>query len=164
MIFLIFLLVVGGWFLLSVLLARRIPRWLGIERHAKSASFAFFVLLLVAPAVQDIVGMLQFERLCKERAVVWVSPEAGQVTRAKKTSPSTVELPGYWIAIRLQREEYSDSETGRPFLAEVGLHTKGGFVGGIASLGNTHSCWPKDGSQIFKNLNIDKLLEQGKRS
>jgi len=55
--------VVGGWFLLSVLLARRIPRWLGIQRHATGASFAFFVLLLVAPVAQDIVGMWQFERL-----------------------------------------------------------------------------------------------------
>lgn len=162
MIFLIFLLLVCGWILLSVFLARRIPRWLGIRQQAKSASFAFFVMLLVAPIAQDIVGMWQFDQLCKERAVVWISPEATTVKRAKDTSPGTIELAGYWIPIRLQRAEYSDVETGKPFLAEVGLHTKGGLVGSVASLGNTRSCWPQANREVFKELDIDKLLKQGK--
>lgn len=162
MIFLIFLLVVGGWALFSALLARRIPRWLGIERHAKSASFAFFVLLLVAPAVQDIVGMLQFERLCKERAVVWVSPDAGQVRRAKDTSPATAEVLGNWIAIHSQPVEYSDADTGMPFYRYQILHTNGGAVGGIVSLGKSRSCRPANRDEVSHQLNISKLLEQGK--
>lgn len=162
MIGLIALSILGGWIFLSVFLARRIPRWLGIQRHTGSASVACFLLVLIAPAIQDIVGMWQFDRLCKERAVVWVSPEAGQVKRAKETSPATIDLTGNWIPIRLQRAEYSDAETGRPFLSEVALHTKGGYIGHIALLGNTRSCWPQTNREVFKELNIDKLLEQGK--
>lgn len=162
MIGLIALFILGGWIFLSLFLASRIPRWLGIQRHTRSASVACFLLVLIAPVIQDIVGMWQFDRLCKERAVVWVSPDAGKVKRAKDTSPGTIDLPGYWIPIRLQRAEYSDAETGKPFLSEVGLHTKGGYIGQIALLGNTHSCWPKSNREVFKELNIDKLLEQGK--
>lgn len=157
MIFLIFLLVVAGWLALSVFLARRIPRWLGIERHAKSASFAFFVLLLVAPAVQDIVGMLQFERLCKERAVLHVSPVADQVKRAVRSKTLYVDIPGYWVNVSAQQIAYLGADTGEPFLWYEILHTKGGIVGSIALLGGEHSCSPPDMSAMNR-LDIDKLV------
>ena len=159
---LIALSMLGGWIFLSVFLAGRIPRWLGIQRYTRSAGFVCFLLLLLAPAAQDIVGMWQFERLCKERAVVWVSPEARQVKRAKDTSSATVELPGYWITIRSQPVEYSDADTGIPFYRYEILHTKGGVVGEIASLGNTQSCRPTNRDEASHQLNIGKLLEHGK--
>lgn len=162
MIGLIALFILGGWIFLSLFLARRIPRWLGIQRHTRSASVACFLLLLIAPFIQDIVGMWQFDRLCKERAVVWVSPEAGQVKRAKSKYPEFVELPGYWIAIRSQLVEYSDLDTGLPFYRYEILHTKGGVLGGIGSLGNSHSCRPPNRNETSDQLGIEKLLEQGK--
>jgi hypothetical protein len=70
MIALIALLIVGGWVALCVYLARRMPRWLGMRRFAKLASFLTFLVLFMVPAADHLVGMWQFEQLCKERAVV----------------------------------------------------------------------------------------------
>lgn len=162
MIGLIALFILGGWIFLSLFLARRIPRWLGIQRYTCSASAACFLLLLIAPFIQDIVGMWQFDRLCKERAVVWVSPEAGQVKRAMHADLPNVARLGYWIPIHSQPIAYIDVDTGKPFLTYEALHTKGGLIGQLLLLGGTHSCWPKNATQVTNELNTDLLIKQGK--
>jgi len=161
---LIFLFVIALWIAISVYLAFKIPKWLGIRRLGWLLGLLLFPALLVAPVIDEVLGMRQFEQLCKQRAVVHVSPEANQVKRAKQTSLPTVELSGYWIAIRSQPVEYVDVDTGKAFLTYEGFHTKGGRIAGIALMGGTHSCWPKDDTEILKQLNIDKLLEQGTKS
>ena len=159
---LIFFGILGGWIFLSFYLPVKIPGWLGMQRHGGLVTIVLIPLMLGAMFIDEVIGMRQFEKLCKERAVVWVSPEAGQVTRAKDTSPATVELSGYWIKIRSQPVEYSDIDTGKPFFRYEILHTKGGLVAGIAMMGGSHSCTPKNDNEIYKQLNIEVLEKQGK--
>jgi hypothetical protein len=106
--------------------------------------------------------MWQFDRLCKERAVVWVSPEAGQVKRAKDAIRKTVNLSGYWIPIEAHPVAYIDADTDKPFYTYEVLLTKGGLVGQIALLGGTRSCEPKQLHEMWMQLNLDNLLKAGK--
>lgn len=159
---LIFLLVILLWLALCVYLALKIPKWIGIKRLGWVLGLLLFPVLVVAPMVDEVIGMRQFEQLCEERAVMHVSPEAGQVKRAKADERPAVELSGYWIAIRSQPVVYLDADTDRPFVTYEALHTKGGRIAGMALMGGTHSCWPKDESEILKNLDIDRLLKAGK--
>lgn len=158
MIGILFLFVIALWVALCVYLARKIPKWLGLARNTRSASVIIFLLLLVAPVVQDIVGMWQFDRLCKERVTLYVSQGAEQVKRATRAKTQYVDIPGYWIKITAQKIAYIDASTGLPFLSYEILHTKGGLIGGIALLGGDHSCSPLDMSAMNR-LEIDKLVK-----
>lgn len=162
--FLILLPIVGLWLVVCGYWAYRAPKWLGMQRLGWILSLFVFPVLVVVPVVDELVGMRQFEQLCKERAVVHVSPEVGQVKRAKTADLPTVDIPGYWISIRSQPVVYLDADTGKPFIAYEGLHTKGGRIAGIALMGGMHSCWPKNETEILKRINIDKLIEEGKKS
>ncbi len=161
---LIFLLATGLWFAFCVFLARKIPGWIGAKRFGLVLGVVIFPVLLVAPVVDEIIGMRQFEQLCKERAVVRVSPEAAQVTSAKISTSPVVNLAGYWIEIQSQTVVYLNAETGRPFYSYESLITKGGRVARIALMGGTHSCTAKNIVETSNQLNLEKLLEQGKKS
>lgn len=149
------------WFAICAVLAIKIPQWLGAKRRSWLWSLFLFPILVVAPIVDELVGMRQFEQLCKERAVVHVSPDADQVKRAKRGDSRYVELPGYWINITSQPVAYIDIDTEKAFLSYEIFHTKGGRIASIALLGGEHSCNPKDRSET-KRLDIDRLLKQGK--
>ena len=69
---LIFLLVIGLWGAVCIYLALNIPRWLGIRRFGWILGLLLFPVLFVAPVIDEVIGMRQFEQLCKERAVVHV--------------------------------------------------------------------------------------------
>lgn len=158
---LIYLGAIGVWLFLSFYLPVKIPGWLGLKRYGGLVTIVLIPLMLGSMFIDEVIGMRQFEQLCNERAVVWVSPEAGQVRRAKNTSSGTVELSGYWIKIRSQPVEYSDMDTGKPFFRYEILHTKGGVVAGIAMMGGNHSCAPKNDNDFYKQLNIEALQKQG---
>lgn len=119
--------------------------------------------LLVAPVIDDVVGMRQFEQLCTERAVVRISPEAGQVKRAQRLDSTTVELPGYWIKIESQSGGYVDLDTKKSFVTFEGFHTKGGRIAAISMMGGSHSCFPKDEGLVLKRLNMDQLIGEGRK-
>lgn len=162
MIGLMFLGVAILWLALTIYLTIKIPRWLNLKSLTSWLLRLLLVpLLLVGPFVDEIVGMRQFERLCEERAVVKISPNADQVKSAKQVYSEYTNLTGYWISIATQKVDYIDLETGITFLTFEAFFTKGGRIAGIALMGGEHSCSPKDTSQL-KRLNIEQLLKQGK--
>ncbi|MBL8372257.1 MAG: hypothetical protein JNK28_12795 [Burkholderiaceae bacterium] len=151
------------WLAFSVFVGRKLPRWLGIRNPAGkwAVTVAAVAVLLIGPFVDEIVGMRQFERLCKERAVVWVGPGAEKVTAAKKAATKQEDLSGYWIPIHSRKVVYLDAASGIPFLGYETLSTKGGRIARVALLGGEHSCRPPN-PNAMNYLNIDKLLEEGK--
>lgn len=149
------------WLALAVYLSARLPQWLGLKKLLWPARAALLALLLVGPFLDHWVGMRQFEKLCNERTVMKISKTANQVTRAKRQDLPTTELSGYWIKIRSLPIVYIDVDTNQEFLRYEILNTKGGRVGGLVMLEGSYQCLPRDYSPT-KNLNIDKLLQQGK--
>lgn len=163
MIGLTFMVVIGLWLFVAVTLSKKIPLWLGITKHRVALSVLLFPVLLAAPVADDLIGRSQFYRLCEREAVVTLSPDAGKVKRARHRNIPTIELEGYVIPIRSQREEYVDIDSGRTFITVQAFHTGGGFIFRHgANLGNSTSCWPKDFDTAYKSINLHTLIEKGK--
>jgi hypothetical protein len=80
------------WLAFSWFLAWKVPRWLGIKTVSAqwAASAVAMALLLFGPFVDEILGMRQFEKLCRERATVWTAASAKSVTRAIKGDKNTL--------------------------------------------------------------------------
>ncbi len=109
-----------------------------------------------------MIGRWQFNRLCEREAVVTLSPDSGRVKRARRNDDPIAEVGGYVIPVRVQRVEYVDVDTGKPFLTYKAFHTYGGFLFGRLGLGlgQSTSCWPKDWIEVTNKLNTDQLLKQ----
>ena len=164
MIGLLFLVGIGLWLAVAIILSRKIPRWLGVTRHGAVISVVLFPVLLVAPVADEIIGRWQFNRLCEREAVVTLSPDWEKVKRAGKRDIPIVPLNGYSIRILSQRVEYFDIDTGKNFFTNQAFHAKGGFLVyrmGLG-LGGSTTCWPKDSHQTYKLTNLDQLIKQGK--
>lgn len=96
MIGLIFLMVGLLWLSFVGYLAIKIPRWFEMRFTATWLTRLLLPsFLLIGPFVDEIVGMKQFERLCRERELIWVSQEAAKVTRAVMGPTRYEDLSGY---------------------------------------------------------------------
>ena len=160
---LLFLIGLGLWLVVAIYLSKRIPRWLGVTRHVTAISVLLFPVVLAAPVADELIGRWQFYRLCEREAVVTLSPDWEKVTAARDNDDPIAEIDGYVIPIRVQRVEFVDATTGKPFLTYRGFHTYGGLLLGRfgLGLGQSTSCWPKNKSQLLNKLRIDQLLKQG---
>jgi hypothetical protein len=152
------------WIVAAIMISKNIPHWLGITKHGAVISVLLFPLIFVAPIADELIGRWQFNRLCEREAVVTLSPDWERVKAARDNDDPIVGIDGYVIPIRVQRVEFVDANTGKPFLTYKGFHTYGGLLFGRLGLGlgQSTSCWPKDKTQLLNKLNIDQLLKQGK--
>lgn len=150
------------WLIISTVLSSKIPDWLGIKRHATVLSLLLFPLVLASPFSDEIVGDMQFRHLCEKEAVIFLSPDWTRVRRASRNDAPITELHGYAIPISVHRVEFIDTDTKQPFLSYKGFQTRGGFLmrNGLGFERRT-SCWPKDKTQVLKNINIDQLQNRG---
>jgi hypothetical protein len=144
MIGILFLFAIGLWVALSLYLARKIPKWLRITRYPSVVSVISFLLLLIVPFVDEIVGMRQFETLCAERTAITVSPDAEKVKRGKSVMSAETILPGFFIKIKSYKVSYIDIDTGKVFLTYDYFSTSGGRVAGLALMGGSHGCSADD--------------------
>ncbi len=163
MIGLISLIAIGLWVFLSFYVPLKIPGWFGMQRYGGVVTIILIPLMLGAMFIDEIIGMRQFERLCKERAVVWVSPDAGQVRRTKKPEQQITYLSGYLVSIETWKTTYLNVDTNKPFFTYETLLTKGGRVASITLMGGTHSCKPTNLIETYAELDIDKLIDQGRK-
>ena len=164
MIFLMFLAGFVLWLTAAIMLSKRIPRWLGVTKHTKTVSVVLFPLVLTAPIADELIGRWQFNRLCEREAVVTLSPDWEKVRRARARDIPSVTLDGYLIRIQSQRMEYFDVDTGKNFFPNQAFHAYGGFLAyrmGLG-LGGSTACWPKGDNEIYKQVNLDELIKQGK--
>lgn len=161
MIGLLFLAGIALWVTVAVMLARRIPGWLGAGKHMRLLSAASFCVILVAPVVDELIGQWQFHRLCEREAVVWLSPDWHQVKRAKLVSLPRIEVKGALIRIYSQGSEYVDIDTGKVFMKHPYFYTYGGFLFDRLDLGlgRSTSCLPKNSQEIEKKINFYELLK-----
>lgn len=164
MIALVGLILIGGWVWLALRISKPIKEWIGKYKYGNVLQNIVFPVLLILPLMDEIIGQLQFTRLCEREAVTWLNPDWEKVKRAKKVETQFSPVSGHLIPIRVQRVEYVDADTGKTLLSYKAFHTKGGLLFGRLGLGmeQTRSCWPKDDDLLMKKIDIDRLLNQGR--
>lgn len=161
MIGLMFLAGIGVWIVAAVYLSKWAfnslnPKWR--EPHVRRL---FFVVLLILPIADEIIGRWQFHRLCEREAVVWLSPDWKEVKKATRKSLPQEEVNGTIFRVSKTVVEYSDHITGKTFLRTYHFSTHGGFLLDRLGLGldtAARFCHPKSSDDVLQQVNISQLL------
>jgi hypothetical protein len=163
---LLFFGVIGLWIWFAIWLGRKIPQWLNLKYRGLVTAILMPVFL-VAPFVDDWLGMRQFKQLCNERDMVFVSPDASIVKRATcDYGVDRKQLKNTWIPITSASTVCKDVDTKKTFISIDVLNTQGGFLYGKLGLGlgNSTQCMPSEADQTFKKLDIDTLIKNGEET
>ena len=142
MIGLAFLVIALAWLAFSLFLAARLPKTWGVSKPVWrwALSAGLFLLLLVGPFVDHIVGMRQFHRLCDQETSLQVTSAFANTKRAKGLSSETTRLEGYAIQIERDMNPIIDMDTGEEIARYNRFRTGGGRVGGLLMLGGKDTC------------------------
>jgi hypothetical protein len=161
MIALLFYGVIALWALVAIYLGCKFPRWFKLKQ---AWALLFTPLVFFAPVIDEFIGRWQFKRLCKKEAVIWLSPNWMSVEAVRETTLPSAKAKWAWMPIRIQRYEYVDAVTGKPFMSSTYLSTKGGLLLGTFGFGldGITSCKPKNLHEIYKMIDIDALIQKGK--
>ncbi len=151
-----------GLFITWVLASVMLSRWFGCKfchPTARTAvAFASFVVLLVLPVADELIGMWQLDALCKGGSTLKINAERirGRTIRVV-IRPSWAQAAGTAIPISYSRYSYQDTTTGEELASYTSYDAKGGWL--IRSLGLFDSnvplvitkpwCAPEGHSGIF---------------
>jgi hypothetical protein len=131
------------WLALSVLLAIKLPKWFGVSKPVWRGLLGgiAFVILMVGPFVDHIVGMRQFEKLCAEQTGLQIYPNAVNAKRAQETSSKRELISATVIPINRSVNTIVDLDTNAVIAEYKRFATKGGVVGGpLTAFGGEHVC------------------------
>ncbi len=144
MIGLTFLVIGLLWLAFSVLLAVRLPKWFGASKPAWRwlLGAVIFLVLLIGPFVDHIVGMRQFEKLCAEQTGLQIYPGAANAKRGTMRSVDIDRLKGFAIPINQQKREIIDLDTREVIARYNYFSTRGGIVVSSTHLFGIDHCSP----------------------
>lgn len=130
------------WCFLAFQLARRLPKWLGVQKSVLRMvlSVVAFTVFMIGPFVDHIVGMWQFQKLCKEQTGLQIYPGAVNTKRGREVSSEADQLNEYFIPIKRITHSLLDLDTGEVIARHYQFTTPGGKVGGMARLGGGYQC------------------------
>ena len=130
------------WLALSGYLALQLPKWFGVSKPVARwlTSAAVFLILMIGPFVDHIVGMQQFQKLCDEQTGLQIYPNATNTKRSRDQSSVPRLLEGYAIPIRQRTDSTVDLGTNEVIAQYNHFSTLGGRVGGLVRLGGAYEC------------------------
>lgn len=117
------------WLVIVITLSHRIGRRFTNSTAQTVAALATFAVLLPLPVVDELIGMQQFEALCREGAVLTLgvkTPE-GRVTRYSG-QPIDERVSGTAIPILRSHIEYHDVVSGELVAKHERYVAKGGVL------------------------------------
>lgn len=121
-----------------------------------------FGVLVPLPLVDEIVGMRQFEQLCRDNTKVVVDRAAVAGATVYSEQQTLVVLTGTWIPIVLRQHRYVLSTTGEVVVSFNTLVAQGGKVAQTFGFSEARvplifrgSCRPTENvRELFQKLNI----------
>jgi hypothetical protein len=156
--------VLATWFIISVFLVAFITKRLSGRWWANLLRVLIFIILLVLPLGDEIIGGYQFRELCREEAVVEVDREQATGKTVFLANSEYQRVPDTWVPVNRQRWRYLDAHTQKVLVSFSVLQAKGGLL--IRSLGISETnapltfkgyCAPLNETSIFRELNIKKI-------
>lgn len=130
------------WLAFSWYVATRLPKWLGVVKPVwrRLLGATVFLLLMVGPFVDHIVGMRQFEKLCTEQTDLQIFPNAVNTKRGRESSSARELVGGTAIAINRTVSTITDLDAGEVIARYKHFTTGGGVIGGVPMLGGEYVC------------------------
>ena len=129
---------------------------------SKIFSFIFGVILLVAPFYDEIIGRGEFEKICKEGAVVTVDEAYARGKTVTLKEVKRFKTYKYRLPIKIENWSYKDVVTGEVLISWNKYRSDGGWLSQkIKLMGETGPftfngyCHPEGvGGAIFTKLDI----------
>jgi hypothetical protein len=154
--------VVIAWVSVIFMVARRIARRMNSSRLGILAGVSLFVILLVAPVADELVGDLQFASLCSKYATQFIDEQNAMNRHVLYQRRGVDEFAdGTAVSVRIDPTVYIDTETKKVVVSYHTLHAEGGWfirALGISATGApllfNGNCAPKDQDAFKKKYNI----------
>ena len=127
MIGILFVTVVGLWLWVCIALVRALMRRLSGRPWRYAVGLAAFVVLLVAPVADEILGGIRFKALCEREAVLKIDAEK---VRGRTLRRFGVKLPPVSAVLDIERwrESFVDTASGEELISYVWLRATGGWL------------------------------------
>ena len=127
---LFFLLVLALWFLITVWLGTKIPKWFGLTRYRKTVSVLLVLLIFFAPVADEIIAYPQMQAMCRagryELAVAENEAYGRMIYYTSRTTQDT--LWPHTVVIARREVRYIDATTKQPVVIGRGVSPVHGFL------------------------------------
>lgn len=162
---LILLPVIVVWLMVNNYLSNRIYGLLRPKWRKAPVRVLLFLMFLILPVVDEIIGYWQFNRICQYESAIYLSDDWKKVKRARSVRlDGSKKLSGYATRIEETEHKYQDLDTGRIFLKYKSFRNYGGLLldkAGLRMSAEPPNCRPINVSEVRKEINLQKLLDQG---
>ncbi len=140
------------WFVAVIVFATFIARKLSLGVWRIPVGVLLATVLYPLPLVDEIVGGMQFKRLCEENETIYVSPTAKGRTAYLAETPLQ-EVKGPWVRVTRNEWRYADAKTGETVIRFNTLTAGHGFFHIGESPLTFHSyCAPRSRRPSSSNL------------
>ncbi|MBN8476772.1 hypothetical protein [Sulfuritalea sp.] len=120
--------VIAAWGAVAFLMAKRVTRLVQSRILGLGLGALAFVLMIVLPVVDEIVGGYQFRALCRQNAVLRIDAEKAKGRKVRVVfEPLNEVLPGNAIAIFHSHKSYRDVVTNEEIASNEWYLAKGGW-------------------------------------
>ena len=153
--------VIAIWVILVIKLTGFLGKLLPTSKFSAPLKVLLFILLLVMPFMDEIIGGFQFRALCKTEAVA-IYDEAK--VRGKTVHLKSAEVIDYTKTILPTHKQiwrYADHETDEEILSYVDIRSDDGWLSRWIDFNGVHSPQTFDGNcgsdkegYLFQGLNI----------
>jgi hypothetical protein len=158
---LIVIFIIAFWVFLVTKLTKFLSKWIPVNKYSPALKVLLFVLLLVMPFADEIIGGFQFRALCKAEAVATYDEAK---VRGKTVHLKSAEVIHYTNTILPTHKQiwlYADHETNEELLSYVDIRSDGGWLSRWINFNGVHdpqtfsgNCGSDKEGYLFQNLNI----------
>lgn len=149
------------WVFLVTKLTGFLGKLLPANQFSAPLKVLLFILLLVMPFMDEIIGGFQFRALCKTEAVA-IYDEAkvrGKTVHDNQSSAERYNFTNTILPTYKLTSKYADHATNKLLITYVSLYSDGGWLSRWIDFNGDHSPQTFDGScsggdYLFENLNI----------
>ena len=126
-----------GWFFVAFLIARQAASGIKSSLLRFALMIPLFVVLMVLPVADELVGGFQFRALCREKAVLKIDAEKikGKTIRLV-TDPSNKDVDNTAVRIYYSHHSYRDTETQEELASFNDYAADGGILFRFFAMGN----------------------------
>lgn len=154
------------WIFLVKKLTIFLSKWIPVSKFSPALKVLLFILLLVMPFMDEIIGGFQFRALCKTEAVATYDKEKVYGKTVHHQSAEVFYFTNTILPTYKQTWKYADHTTNEELISFVELHSDGGWLSRWINFNSISSPMTFDGicggdyrGYIFQGLNV-KLVNE----
>jgi hypothetical protein len=116
------------WLAIALFLAVLMPKRFFNKTWWPLITIMLLVVLIPLPLIDEIIGGVQFKRLCEEHSAIRMNPASAAGRTVYLADLPDVEIKGTWVPVVLTPWQFVDATTREPVVSYDTLHAAGGWL------------------------------------